>query len=70
MCLTCNGAPTFVDGVGDLVKGTAIALLSSIVGNEGGHCREESTEDEAVVCLGWLRARCGCVEISGEWMAF
>jgi hypothetical protein len=37
------GAPTFVDGVGDLVKGTAIALLGgNMGGGEGGHCREDS----------------------------
>ena len=38
-----KSAPTFVDGVGDLVKGTAIALLGDNMGvGEGGHCREES----------------------------
>jgi hypothetical protein len=38
-----KGAPTFVDGVGDLVKGTAIAPLGGDMGGgEGGHCREES----------------------------
>lgn len=38
-----KGALTFVDGVGDFVKGTAIALLGdNMGGGEGGHRREES----------------------------
>jgi hypothetical protein len=44
-----KGAPTFVDGVGDLVKGTAIALLgSNMGGGEGRHCREESRRGSGV----------------------
>jgi hypothetical protein len=46
-----EGAPTFVDGVGDLVKGTAIALLGgggSMGGGEGGHCREGSRRGSGV----------------------
>lgn len=43
-CRACRrGALTIVDGVGDLVKGTAIALLGvDMGGGEGRHGREES----------------------------
>ena len=61
-----KGAPTIVDSIGDLVKGAAIALLcGGMGGGEGGHCRRESSKGSGED-LGWLRGRCGCVEMSGE----